>query len=267
MRAPSIRAGPIRATPASSSTLPSSAPATTRCWCALERRFSNGLSFLAAYTWGHSLDNSRSNNDSADPGPTNSRDINAEHGSSNYDIKHRFVYSYVWELPFGSGKRWATDGVGAAVLGGWSFSGITSLQGGLPYTVQLNRDPTNTTSPGRPDRLGSGYLDRDSRTLQRFFDLTAFVDPAVPSPGVFRFGTSGRAILRGPGQVNVDLAVLREFRITEQWRLQFRSEFYNLFNTPQFGSPGATIGTPQAGIINSTASPERQIQFALKLRF
>ncbi|MGH9671804.1 MAG: TonB-dependent receptor domain-containing protein [Bryobacteraceae bacterium] len=233
----------------------------------LERKFSNGLSFLAAYTWGHSLDNSRSNNDNGDPGPTNSRDINAEHASSNFDIKHRVVFSYVWELPFGANKRRATGGPGAAVLGGWSVSGITSIQGGLPFTVQLNRDPTNSTSPGRPDRLRDGGLARGQRTLQRFFDITAFVDPAVTTPGVFRFGDSGRAILRGPGQVNFDFALLREFRFTERWNLQFRGECFNLFNTPQFSLPASTIGNPQVGIINSVATPERQIQLALKLRF
>jgi hypothetical protein len=232
----------------------------------LERRFSGGLTFLASYTYGHSLDNGRNQNDSGDPGPMDSRNMNLEHASSNYDIRHRFVTSYLWEAPFGPGRRWlASNRAAGRLLGGWSFSGITSLQGGLPFTVQLNRDPCNCSSPGRPDRLDDGSLDRQTRTLRRFFDLSAFVDPAVLTPGVFRFGNSGRSILTGPGQVNFDFAAAREARFAERWRLQFRAEFFNLFNTPQFDLPARVIGNPQAGIINNVANPERQIQFALRL--
>ncbi len=242
----------------------------------LERRFSGGLTFLASYTYGHSLDIGRNQNENGDPGPMNPRNMNLEHASSNYDIRHRFVTSYVWELPFGRGQRWLSGDrkagkfasfIAGTVLGGWSVSGITSLQGGLPFTVQLNRDPCNCSSPGRPDRLREGSLQREERTLQRFFDISAFVDPAVITPGVFRFGNSGRSILRGPGAVNFDFGVHRSFAFAERWRLQFRSEFFNLFNTPQFDLPARVIGNPQAGIINSVANPERQIQFALRLTF
>ena len=234
----------------------------------LERRFSAGLSLLASYTYGHSLDNSRSQNDQGDPGPMNVRNIDLEHASSNYDIKHRFVYSYVWELPFGKGRRFLSDNaVGRAILGGWQVSGVFALQSGLPYTVTLNRDPSNSGSPGRPDRMGHGALPSDERTLQRYFNIGAFVDPSVNTPGVFRFGNSGRSILRGPGQFNMDLGVARDFNLNERLRLQFRTEFFNFTNTPQFGVPAAAIGNAQAGIINSVVNPERQIQFALKLLF
>jgi len=234
----------------------------------LERRFSAGLSFLAAYTYGHSLDTSRNQNDSGDPGPMDTRNMNLDHGSSNYDIKHRFVYSYVWELPFGSGRRFLNRSRAAnALLGGWSVSGIASLQSGLPFTVQLNRDPSNSSAPGRPDRLGEGSLARSQRTLDHYFDIAAFVDPSVNTPGVFRFGNSGRSILRGPGQVNFDFAALRQFRFNERWGLQFRAEFFNLTNTPQFDLPARAIGNAQAGIIGNVVNPERQVQLALKLMF
>lgn len=234
----------------------------------LERRFSAGWTLLASYTYGHSLDNGRNQNDNGDPGPMDSRNMNLEHASSNYDIRHRFVSSYVWELPFGRGRPWlGSSRLADALLGGWSVSGITSLQGGLPYTVQLNRDPCNCTSPGRPDRLRDGSLQREQRTLQRFFDLSAFPDPALATPGVFRYGGSGRSILRGPGAVNFDFAAARAVQFAERFRLQFRAELFNLFNTPQFDLPARTIGNPQAGIINSVANSERQIQFGLRLTF
>jgi hypothetical protein len=152
-------------------------------------------------------------------------------------------------------------------LGGWQLSGVLALQSGLPYTVTLNRDPSNSGSPGRPDRLDDGSLSSGERTIERYFDIAAFVDPSVNSPGVFRFGNSGRSILRGPGQFNMDLGVLRDFNLSEDVRLQFRTELFNFTNTPQFGVPAATIGNAQAGIINSVVNPERQIQFALKLLF
>ncbi len=228
-----------------------------------ERRFSGGFSLLASYTWGHSIDGGANNNDQNDPGPQNPRDLRAHRGNSNFDVQHRFVVSYVYELPFGQGKKfWAHHAVLAALGGGWQLSGITSMQTGQPFTVTLNFDPTNTSVTGRPDRLRGGSLPAGQRDPARWFDLTAFVVPPCPC-----YGNSGRNILRAPGQVNVDLGVARNFPIRERFRLQLRGELFNLMNTPQFDLPATTIGAPAAGIIGSVVTPERQIQLALRLSF
>ncbi len=226
----------------------------------IERRFSSGFSVLGSYTWGHSLDGGSSNNDQSDPGPIDPRNLKLHRGNSNYDVTHRFVLSGVWELPFGKGKSRLSSGVGAALLGGWQVSGIYSAQTGLPYSVTLNFDPTNTGVTGRPDRLRDGALPAGVRDPARWFDLSAFAAPAA-----LTYGNSGRNVLRGPGSVNADLGVARLFALRERLRLQFRGEFFNLFNTPQFGLPGVSIGTPAAGIIGSVVTPERQVQLALKL--
>ena len=220
-----------------------------------ERRFSKGFGVLAAYTWGHSIDGGSSNNDQSDPGPQDPRNLRIHRGNSNFDVAHRFVVSGVWELPFGPPNPFLR-----ALFGGWQLSGIASAQTGLPYTVTLNFDPSNSGVTARPDRLRDGALAAGQRDPVRWFDLNAFV-----APPAFVYGNSGRNILRAPGRVNTDLAVARMVPLTERARVQFRGEFFNLFNTPQFGLPGMAIGTPQAGIIPSVVKPERQIQLALRL--
>jgi len=227
----------------------------------VERRFSKGFSVLASYTWGHSIDGGASNNDQADPGPQDPRNLKIHRGNSNFDIRHRFVLSGVWELPFGRGRAYlAGNPVLGALAGGWQLSGITSAQTGLPQSATLNFDPTNSGVTARPHRIRDGALPSGQRDPARWFDLEAF----VPPPALV-YGTSGRNILRAPGRVNSDVGVARRFALTEGARLEFRGEFFNLFNTPQFGLPGMVIGTPQAGIIPNVVTPERQIQLALRL--
>ncbi|MBI3697785.1 MAG: TonB-dependent receptor, partial [Acidobacteria bacterium] len=227
----------------------------------VERRFSSGFSVLASYTWGHSLDGGSSNNDQSDPGPQDPRNLKIHRGNSNFDVTHRFVVSGVWELPFGKGKPFLTGTtVLGAIAGGWQLSGISSAQTGLPYTVTLNFDPTNSGVTARPDRIRNGALPAGQRDPMRWYDLDAFVAP--PS---FVYGNSGRNILRAPGRLNTDLGVARMFSLTESVRLQFRGEFFNLLNTPQFGLPGMTVGAAGAGIIGTVVTPERQVQLALRL--
>ncbi|MGH9658708.1 MAG: TonB-dependent receptor domain-containing protein [Bryobacteraceae bacterium] len=215
-----------------------------------ERRFSRGFSLLASYTWGHSIDGGSSNNDQNDPGPQDPRNLQVHRGNSHFDVRHRWVASAVWELPLGRNF----------VLRDWQISGITSVQTGLPFTVTLNFDPTNSGVTARPHRLRNGALDSGQRDPARWFDLGAFV-----APEQFVYGNSGRNVVRAPGRFNTDLGVARTFLIAEAIRLQFRGEFFNLLNTPQFGLPGMSIGTPQAGIIPNVVTPERQIQLALRL--
>lgn len=230
----------------------------------LERRFQKGLTFLAAYTYSHSIDNgpSQADNGVGDSGPQNSLNFAAERANSNFDVRQRFVASTVYELPFGRGKRFLSQSrLGRGVAGGWQLSGILSLQTGLPFTPVLSFDPTNTGTTARPNRIASGVLSSGQGPL-RWFDPTAFVAPAT-----FTFGNSGRNILRGPGQRNIDVGLARSISIRERVGLEFRAEAFNLFNTPQFGLPNATLGVATTGVISTVVNPQRELQLALRLSF
>ena len=231
----------------------------------LEKRLSNGLAFQTSYTFSHWIDNAVSEAGYGSQGP-NPQDLNnrrLERGNDPADLRHRLVYSWIYELPLGKGKRWVSQGVWLPrIVGGWQINGITSLQSGLPFTVTLASPGTNTGTGNRADRTGGGSLSRDQRTLSRFFDTNAFQTPAQ-----FKYGNAGRDILYGPGLVNFDFSLFKNIRFSEARSLQFRSEFFNLFNTPQFGLPDGTLGAFTFGTISSLAGTMRQIQFSLKLLF
>ncbi|MDQ2900517.1 MAG: TonB-dependent receptor, partial [Acidobacteriota bacterium] len=195
----------------------------------VERRFAHGMTLLASYTYGHSIDGGGNANDSNDPGPQNARDLAAQKGSSNFDIRHRFVLSGLYQLPFRN-----------SLLRNWQLSGIFSEQTGQPFTVTMSTDPSGTNTTARPNRLRDGSLPSDQgvqRGPSHWFDTTAFA-----APGCVCFGNSGRNILRAPGFVNVDLGIHRDFIYRERFRLQFRGEAFNLFNHPNFGLPAMAIG-------------------------
>jgi hypothetical protein len=229
----------------------------------IERRFSKGVSVLAAYTWGHAIDNGPSSaaDDGYDPGPQNPNNLSASRGNSNYDVRQRFSFSTIYELPFGKGKALVNSNrLGQAVLGGWQLTGIVTAQTGLPFTPILSYDPTNTGIIAYPDRIASGTL--SSPTVQQWFDGSAFVAPAG-----FSYGNSGRNILRGPGFHNIDLGFSRRIGLTERLGLELRAEAFNLFNTPQFGPPNNTVGVATTGAISTVINPQREIQLALRFSF
>src|SRR5262249_47044459 len=156
---------------------------------------------LAPYTYGHSIDDGKSNNDQSDPVAQNARDLSANRGSSNYDVKHRFVLSGVFQLPFGQ-----SPGAMNQLIRGWQLAGVYSAQTGQPFTVTSNTDPTASGATAHPDRLRDGALPGDQRRVSRWFDTTAFVTPLCVC-----FGNSGRSILRSPGFVNLDFSVAPQF--------------------------------------------------------
>ena len=226
-----------------------------------EKRLTHGLNFLAAYTYGHTIDNvPTSFGGGADgPVPQNIRERSADRGNSGFNIRHRFTYGSNYQLPFGKGKAHLNDNaVANAILGGWQMNGIATLQTGLPYTPTLASSTVDATS--RPNRVGNGTIDNPGPS--RWFDTAAFVQPAQ-----FQYGNAGRNILYGPGRVNFDFSLFKDFPITEQVKVQFRTEFFNIFNTPQFDLPNATIGTGSAGTITGIVGIPRQIQFGLKIVF
>jgi hypothetical protein len=174
--------------------------------------------------------------------------------------------NYIYELPFGRGKSFLSGGgIAAAIVGGWTVTGITTLQKGRP--VELTA-PNNTNSFGggsRPNNNGqSAALPSGERTLERWFNTSVF---SQPEP--FTFGNTGRLLpdVREAGITNFDLSVHKRFPIRERLNVEFRAEMFNAFNTPQFGRPNGSFGNVQFGTINTQANSPREIQFGLKLLF
>jgi hypothetical protein len=245
-----------------------------------EKRFSSGWSMLDSYTWQHTIGQTEENEYLE---PQNTHDLAAERGDNGPDYRHQFTSAWSYELPLGPGKRFAS-GTGATrwIAGGWQLNGIIALYSGQAFTPLLSYDPTNTGSGApRPDIVGDPnqagpvaanptcVAPTQIHTLQSWYNPCAFVIPPSIGGGqtATQFGDAGRGILRGPDSTNVDLSLFKNFRITEQTLLQFRTEVFNLFNHPQFGLPGMTVDVPGAGSISGTTGSSRQIQFALKLNF
>jgi hypothetical protein len=229
----------------------------------LEKRYSNGLSFLASYAWQKALDGT--SNDQNGNGADDPFNLRTMKGPSDYDIEHRFVFSYGYELPIGRGKAFGNNmpRLLDEFIGGWQVAGITTFQTGFPFTPQLGKsDPANVNYAyaRRPDVAGSGTL--SNPTINEWFNINDFV---VPQP--YTIGNAGRNILRGPHFQNWDISVLKNFRFTERKYLQFRAEFFNAFNHPNFMLPNTNIEDKVHGGQITNAYDPRIMQFALKLYF
>jgi hypothetical protein len=222
----------------------------------LDKRFSHGLQGLVSYTWSKSLDYgaSAASGGGAVGGPQHTLLFAAARGPSGFDVPHRLVGNFVYELP-GRGMK----GIAGTVIGGWQANGILTLSSGRPFTVFMQNSVTNGAG-GWPDRIASGKLDNPTRT--QWYDKLAFQPPNSP-----RFGNAGRGILYGPGTKTFDGGFAKNFRLGEDRRIQFRAEAFNLFNTPQFGFPNQNFDSPTAGVITSTVGDNRSMQMALRLDF
>ncbi len=226
----------------------------------MERRAANGFFLLASYTYAHALTNGVSGF-GGDPGVVYFpvvTDKNADKGSSNTDLRHNFSLSTLYMVPVGRGQRYLTDlsGISEAILGGWQINGILSANSGYPLGMNMSSNLSGTGFGNRPDRVCDGAL--DNPTIDMWFDTSCFVAPAA---GVL--GNAARTTLFGPGRWNADMSVSKKFNT----RLQFRAEFFNIFNHAQFQTPGTTVGSPTFGKIQSTVKSSRQVQFALKYVF
>ncbi|HXJ95640.1 MAG TPA: carboxypeptidase regulatory-like domain-containing protein [Terriglobia bacterium] len=233
----------------------------------LTRRMSQGLSLEAGYTYGKSIDTASGlqGTDQAQ----NNYDLGAERGLSDFDVRHRFVLSNTWTLPFGPGQHWLSGGLAAHVLGGWQASNIVTLQTGQPLTTVLSTALSGTDSNGtdRPNMIADPNLPGSQRSPNRWFNTAAFVPPPLyyDSQGAFSvLGNEGRNVITGPGFGSWDLSLARRFRLTERTGLTFRSDFFNLTNHPNFDRPGLIVSTSEFGVITS-AENAREIQFALRL--
>jgi len=234
----------------------------------VEKRFSKGHMFLLSHTWAKAIDDSDSTQLSTTSGTGNLQDqlnLRAERSRSFQDVRHRLVLSYLYELPFGRGRSLLTDASGVVdkIVGGWQINGITFYQSGRAFTISSPSDHSNTGSSNiRPNATGvSPQLPSDQRSPQRFINAAAFAIPAG-----FAFGNTGRNVGTGPSQTNFDFSVFKDFAVDGEGRrkLQFRAEFFNIMNTPQFQIPGRTFNTPQFGTMTETINDNRDVQFALR---
>ena len=210
-----------------------------------QKRLTHGLNGLLSYTWGHSIDTVGQSFGGGADGPLPQDPLNREasRGNSPFDIRHRLTIAWNYTLP-----------------GGWQVNGINTFQTGLPFTPTMSASTLNTGTGQRPDRIADGKL--SDPTVDRWFDPSAFTSPAP-----FTYGNAGRNILYGPGRVNFDFSLFKEFRFREDLRLQFRGEIFNLLNTAQFDLPNASIGANQAGTITGIVGTPRQIQLGMKVVF
>lgn len=229
-----------------------------------EKRTTHGLYFLSAFTYSKAI-NDLPEICCAAPFAQNSYDLAAEKGRADFDQTLRWVLSFDYELPFARAGQHLGNSVMEAALGGWHLGGIYTLASGFPFSPYINDDTSNTGTQGipRPNQLRNGNLPRDQRTPIHWFDVNAFA-----APSGFAFGNAGRNVLIGPGQNVFDWSLRKEFTLTERQRLEFRSEFFNAFNHPNFAQPDNFIDDgSSAGQITSLAIPMRQIQFGLKYSF
>ena len=272
----------------------------------LQKRFSQGLSFQASYTYSRSID------DQSGPFPSDyvsesgvSQDFfnrKGDRARSSFDRKHAFVFNALYDLPFGPGRQWAHDATGASgkIIGGWGIGGIISVLSNVPFTANLgsfNNSGTQASFNGDRPNLRGALVNCGATILGKpdhWFDPSVF---ALPAAG--QFGNVGRNTICGPNLRNVDFSVTKDTKIGERLGVQFRAEFFNLFNRTNFDVPvntqgpngnggngdaifigrkappcnpstdpvGCGISAPNVGHIFRTATTSRQIQFGLKLTF
>ena len=223
------------------------------------KRFRGGNSVRLSYTFGQAIDYGDNSDSSLSWNWVPM--LGRNKALAGYDRTHNLKIYGVYELPFGRGKRWLTHGFLNNLAGGWQINGIMGKVSGTPFTVASSATALN--SPGNA-QTANQILSRVEILggLTPYFDTKAFAAPV----GAGVFGNTGRDILRGPGYFNLDASVFRNFRITERFKLQFRTEAFGATNTPHFSNPAATVTS--GGFGNITASSgQRQLRFAMKLTY
>ena len=240
----------------------------------VNHRFAHGLQFRGVYTFAKALDDGDNMNTSvATNAPAfveNPLDPHGDYGRASFDVRDSGVINATYDLPLGrkgsSGAHWVHT-----TIGDWQISGIETLQTGLPFTPQLAYNPANdgdTRNPVRPSWNPAFTGPVIEGGPSQYFNPAAFIQPAAGT-----YGTVGRNVLQGPGLAETDFSLAKKFALSERLNLQFRAELFNLFNRANFNTPNPVVyaaaapatASPTAGVITSTATTSRQVQFGLKL--
>jgi hypothetical protein len=235
----------------------------------LDKRFSNGLSFLASYTWSHSIDGASvffgSGANATTIFPQDNYNLAAERGNSDFDIRQRLSWSFIYELP-------VLHTLPKLIGEGWQVGGILTLQTGQPFSVLTGKGLSGTgLGNDRPNLVGDPNA--GPHTVQKWFNTAAFVDNQP-----LTFGTAGRNIILGPGYRDFDFSLLKNMQVGERFNAQFRAEFFNITNHPSFALPSNISAAPSFGALFTTpdaaqdnvglgSGGPRLAQFALKLSF
>jgi hypothetical protein len=224
------------------------------------RRFTNGYSLQASYTWSKSIDFG------AFGTPTNQYNARQDYGPSDFDRTHVFTLAHTLELPFGPGHKYFANVSGPArhFVTGWAFRGITSYSSGLPFSPSLgNQGNLNSDETERPQMINPANPElgiNQSRNL--WFNPANY---GIPAPYVF--GNAGRNSLRGPNYFEADWSLSKNFRFTERVGLEFRWEVFNAFNRTNFANPNTQVDSAAGGVIQDIATPMRNMQFGAHITF
>ena len=265
-----------------------------------QKRFSQGLQMNIAYTWGRAMGEGYGRNEGGGAIPNSYQNpINraAEKTRYGFDFQHSAVISFLYELPTPAALN---KGFGKQIFGGWQMNGIVVLRSGLPFSVTQNNTINTIEGHVRPDLISDAKL--SSPTVDKWYNPDAFRVVTCQQPGAAtdagralnqylagfcKYGSAGQGIIEGPGFKNVDYSLIKNITIKDDLRLQFRAEIFNIFNTPQFGTPNAGLNAATAflpttaggafptqvapsrgpGSIANIVAPMRQMQFGLKLIF
>jgi hypothetical protein len=242
----------------------------------VNRQFSHGLQFRGVYTYSKALDDGDSLNTSV---ATNSpafvsnplNPLQADYGRASFDVRHAAVINATYDLPFGRKNASGDNRWWNTAMGGWQVSGIETLVSGLPFTPQLSYNPTNdgdSRNPVRPSLNPAFTGSIIEGGPGQYFNPNAFIQPLANT-----YGNAPRNFLQGPGLATTDFSVAKKFLFTERFNLQFRAEVFNIFNRTNFNNPNPVVFTSAttvlpsatAGVITSTSTSSRQVQFGLKL--
>jgi len=239
-----------------------------------EKRFTHGTSLLSSYTYSKAITNApQFRNAGGVSGAENSPaqdayNLRAERGLASFDVRNRWVTTGTYALPFGKDRQWVKSGWASKVVSDFEFSGIITLQGGFPFTINTKGDSANVGAGTggifiRPNLVAgqSEYLDSSAQSTSHWFNTAAFIAPPAGA-----FGALGRNTVIGPGMADLDLVLQKNIAVREHVKIQIRAEFFNALNHSNYNIVGRILNDPAFGIVQSQLDP-RQLQFALKMIF
>lgn len=240
----------------------------------LEKRFHSGGSVLVAYTWSKNIGDIETGMNWLEAGPLatiqDNNNLRGERAVSGFDVPHRLIASYSYDLPFGKGKKFLSgvNGITDKAISGWGVNGISTFQAGFPLTFSTSSNLTDSFGGGsRPNYVGGCNVSVSGTAqarLTNWFNTSCFTAPPAAT-----FGNLGRTLtsVRTAGIANYDFSLFRNMRLTERFQLSFRAEIFNIFNRVQFGPPGEVLGNAQFGVVSTQLNTPRLVQFSLRLNY